>query len=136
MKNKLLVTEQDKVQFRAWLEALRSGNYSQTRHRLQDEDGYCCLGVACEIVIPKNLQVRYTQYELEENSDLECELGNLSGCLPQEYQENCPEWLAQVNDAYAKRNGLNSLVARNDNDKWSFTQIADSLEETFKDELI
>lgn len=28
-----------------WVEALRSGDYKQTRLRLQDKGGYCCLGV-------------------------------------------------------------------------------------------
>lgn len=29
--------------------ALRSGKYEQTHHRLRIDDGYCCLGVACDI---------------------------------------------------------------------------------------
>jgi hypothetical protein len=32
-----------------WVEALRSGHYKQTRGRLRDTQGYCCLGVLCEI---------------------------------------------------------------------------------------
>ncbi len=32
-----------------WVEALESGDYTQTTGRLKDESGYCCLGVACEI---------------------------------------------------------------------------------------
>ena len=34
---------------RLWVEALESGDYKQTTGRLHDDDGYCCLGVACEI---------------------------------------------------------------------------------------
>lgn len=34
-----------------WLQALRSGEYEQTTGCLSDENGYCCLGVLCEIVI-------------------------------------------------------------------------------------
>jgi hypothetical protein len=34
---------------RKWIEALRSGKYTQTRERLKDDVGYCCWGVACEI---------------------------------------------------------------------------------------
>ena len=30
-----------------WIDALRSGDYEQTRNNLQDENGFCCLGVAC-----------------------------------------------------------------------------------------
>jgi len=32
-----------------WVAALRSGRYPQTSNALRDVDGYCCLGVACEI---------------------------------------------------------------------------------------
>lgn len=35
-----------------WLKALRSGEYEQAEGRLYDHknNGYCCLGLACEIV--------------------------------------------------------------------------------------
>lgn len=32
-----------------WVEALRSGEYRQTRGCLHDHKGYCCLGVACDL---------------------------------------------------------------------------------------
>lgn len=35
-----------------WAEALRSGEYFQTRECLHDDDGYCCLGVACKVIDP------------------------------------------------------------------------------------
>ena len=34
---------------RKWVEALRSGKYKQTSGSLHDDNGFCCLGVACEI---------------------------------------------------------------------------------------
>lgn len=36
-----------------WLDALESGDYSQTRNVLQDRRGYCCLGVACDLFAKK-----------------------------------------------------------------------------------
>lgn len=33
----------------AWIAALRSGEYPQTRQALHDKHGYCCLGVLCEL---------------------------------------------------------------------------------------
>lgn len=33
----------------AWVNALRSGNYEQDRERLRSVNGYCCLGVLCDI---------------------------------------------------------------------------------------
>ena len=32
-----------------WIEALRSGEFSQSRSQLRDFDGHCCLGVLCEL---------------------------------------------------------------------------------------
>ena len=32
-----------------WIAALRSGKYKQTTGKLKHEDGFCCLGVLCDI---------------------------------------------------------------------------------------
>jgi hypothetical protein len=32
-----------------WLGALRSGKYRQTRNAVRDEQGFCCLGVLCDV---------------------------------------------------------------------------------------
>ena len=32
-----------------WLDALRSGEYKQTMENLQDSNGFCCLGVLCDL---------------------------------------------------------------------------------------
>lgn len=39
-----------------WLEALRSGEYKQTTGRLRNsqEEGFCCLGVLCDIMEPES----------------------------------------------------------------------------------
>lgn len=36
---------------RRLLEALRSGDYPQTTHALRKDDGFCCLGVLCELAV-------------------------------------------------------------------------------------
>lgn len=36
---------------RKWVEALRSGKYPQSRDFLQNRQGYCCLGVLCELAV-------------------------------------------------------------------------------------
>lgn len=35
-----------------WVAALRSGNYPQSCGYLRKKEGYCCLGVLCEVVDP------------------------------------------------------------------------------------
>ena len=32
-----------------WVSALRSGDYQQTQNYLHKEDGFCCLGVLCDL---------------------------------------------------------------------------------------
>lgn len=34
-----------------WVKELRSGNWPQGRQTLNNDDGYCCLGVLCEIAL-------------------------------------------------------------------------------------
>ena len=46
-----------------WLTALRSGNYNQIAERLASPNGFCCLGVLCEVLeIPKTVGLNI-QYE-------------------------------------------------------------------------
>ena len=40
-----------------WIEALRSGNYKQAEGQLRDNDGFCCIGVACDLL--KNVPIPY-----------------------------------------------------------------------------
>lgn len=41
-----MTIQQDK-----WIEALKSGDYTQTKLNLRDTEGFCCLGVACDLFI-------------------------------------------------------------------------------------
>src|SRR3954467_3257157 len=38
-----------------WVAALRSGEYKQTKSYLHDEQGYCCLGVLCDLAVKDGL---------------------------------------------------------------------------------
>ena len=39
----------NKERIQLWIDALRSGEYTQIQGALRQPDGYCCLGVACDI---------------------------------------------------------------------------------------
>ena len=104
-----------KRQAQKWANALRSGKFEQTTGALQDTSGYCCLGVACEIFIPKNLQRRDT-------------FGHLIGGLPYE-QPCCPEFLRNITDDFGNRIGTyHNFVDLNDSENFSFDMIADLIE--------
>lgn len=97
-----------------WTSALRSGLYQQTRNRLQDENGYCCLGVACKIFISQEKQ-------LLEND-------RIIGSLPF-HQPATPQWIRAVEAIVVSRLGI-TLGGLNDSGK-SFEEIADILESLF-----
>jgi hypothetical protein len=103
-------------ELKTWIAALRSGEYKQTTGSLQDYKGYCCLGVACKVLIPKD------QLELNTN-------GDLFGTLPID-QSHPPEWLKDINRDFSEKTGR-SLSVLNDTDGLSFNEIADLLEKNY-----
>lgn len=44
-----------------WIEALDSGDYPKTTGRLKDEEGYCCLGVLCELYRKRRHRGKWVQ---------------------------------------------------------------------------
>lgn len=108
----------DKAQIRKWIKALRSGKYNQTTGSLQDDSGYCCLGVACVTLIPKK------------NLKLESFKGDnmLQGTNSKD-QPNAPEWLKNIQEKWRLKFGDEySPMGLNDTAKYTFDEIADCLE--------
>lgn len=46
-----------------WVEALRSGEYAQAQTRLVTSDGYCCLGVLCDLAVKSGLDIKVTHVD-------------------------------------------------------------------------
>lgn len=103
-----------KEQAQQWADALRSGKFKQTKGTLQDNLGHCCLGVACEIFIPKA--------EIKRD-----ERGEIDGGYP-EHQPNAPIWLKIINDDFYERAGGVWLSRLNDTEGYSFDDIAGIIE--------
>lgn len=118
-----------KADIQKWIDALRFGGYKQTEYTLQDNKGFCCLGVACDIFIPKNKQQK-------------CSFDNyLKGHMPGE-QAAAPQWLKQISDDFYEKTGidlthLNDGTWLNDNkmgdrfEKFTFEEIADLIEAVY-----
>lgn len=114
---------------RKWVAALRSGEYNQCQMRLHIEgDGYCCLGVACEVFIKEGGKL--TKFIQEDPNHLRT--GNIAsydgsyGVLP----KSVTKWLGlahpdgQYIDKMSKISGLTDL-----NDCGAtFKEIADLIE--------
>lgn len=111
--------EIDKKQFLTWIEALRSGKYGQGRGRLQSgENKFCCLGVACKILIP------------DEKQYLDSE-GLMYGGFPSSQPEDAvPKWLRKINSHFEWLTEV-TFFNLNDDHGFTFDEIADLLEAVY-----
>lgn len=110
-----------------WVKALRSGKYKQTTGRLQDGKGYCCLGVACAITIPKSKQekTRNKLKGLDLSGQIHCP--KLLKKIVDEFRYKTDADLIQLNDGkYIYNSNFKGTVY-----KYTFDEIAELLEETF-----
>jgi len=108
------LTTQDFEQIEQWIAALRSGEYKQGRMMLQQLDKYCCLGVACKVIIPKD-KLKFTADGKE-----------IYGSIP-DGQPSAPKWLKEINPAFTLYYG-DSLIFLNDSKEATFTEIANLVE--------
>lgn len=96
-----------------WLQALESGAYPQQDHgRLRDSTGFCCLGVACEVVGVCSSPVDYNA------ANWVVAYGNSeSTAFP-------PAELMDALHLHSGREGAGELMQMNDEMGLSFAQIA------------
>lgn len=107
----------------AFLAALRSGEFEQTNYRLEDEHGYCCLGVGCVIAERHGVEVRRSGLGLVKGDSLS-------------NQPAVQEWLGLYNpygDSLLRDPGyMPALTRLNDTLGRTFNEIADHLEANAK----
>lgn len=95
-----------------WIEALRSGKYEQTKEALHSGDGYCCLGVLCDIS-------RLGSWE-GENYEVPDDLGELRTLKGE---------LEFLRESFGIGNDQErTLIRMNDDDGLNFDAIADYIE--------
>lgn len=121
MTVQLFTREQILEHRKAWLEALRSGNYPQARDQLFDGDGYCCLGVACTV-----LGLEPVDYD---GQSFAYAFGDEKNPVTLPYEGQVWLGLNTGNPAVAFPDGYQSLATLNDDGTWSFEDIADAIEE-------
>lgn len=120
----IIITSEIKENIQTWIKALRSGNYKQLKSQLHkfenDENYYCCLGVACRVLMKEE--------------DLSYDGADIFGGLPTD-QHRAPIWLQSINDDFEEKVG-HSLSRLNDTYNYSFDMIADLLEIIYIHEAI
>lgn len=102
-----------------WVEALRSGDYEQGVHHLRGEDGYCCLGVACDLYRQRG---GGEWVQLEGRNWSRWAFGNKRHDLP----SNVQAWLGLASPS-GDFGDNDALVIRNDHSQ-PFPEIADLIE--------
>lgn len=90
----------------AWMDALKSGEYKKTKGVLHTENGFCCLGVACDL------------RDREGWEKLGMGTYRFMSC-----SSYMPEVIMQ--DLALLEKGHSALMRYNDTDNLDFTQIAD-----------
>lgn len=113
---------------KAWIEALRSGAYAQTRGALKVSRGYCCLGVLCDLYA-REYGIEWQRDEMHYNG---YKLLGEESTLPKEVME----WagLSSADPCLDGKTGPlhgTTLAWANDKLKWNFILIADALEKNF-----
>jgi hypothetical protein len=103
-------------EMRIWIDALLSDDYEQTTGALQDNTGYCCIGVGCKVLIPAD-KIRYKEGSLR---------SKLIAGGDSMIQSHAPDWFKLINDDFELRHGI-GLIALNDNEGYTFKQIAQLL---------
>lgn len=97
----------NKGNVRKWVKALRSGRYKQIHGQLYNEEGYCCLGVACRVAGMRPFGESF---------------GEESAVLP----KRAMRWLGVEDDN--PKIGRFAAATLNDEKGYSFSQIADAIE--------
>lgn len=100
--------------FTLWINSLRSGNYEQGKGKLERNGQFCCLGVACEVVID--------DYQGMEQ-------GMPSGSY------DAPKWLRYINNEVQVFAG-DALTRANDTMGATFDEIADTLEAIYVHQVL
>jgi hypothetical protein len=101
-----------------WVAALRSGDYPQTQNELCNSEGYCCLGVLCDIV-------DNTKWKNSEDGVISYDFGD-----SQHNEFPAIRWLVNVSLGYVTAQYLSTL---NDEKHYDFHDIAQWITDNVKE---
>jgi len=108
-----------------WVEALRSGKYNQSKgflHRtLEDNNGFCCLGVLCDISGLGHWDT-YGSYEVYRTGSFVADITLPYGVML---------W-AGMKDASGDREGKKLPLSTLNDNGYSFSRIADIIEKEWE----
>ena len=105
-----------------WIRALRSDKYKQTTSILRDGpgEGYCCLGVLCDIIDPEGWGAESDDYDYEDYESKWTYKGDVE-------EDTLPVSLRKRLNI--ENQHVETLINMNDTENKSFTEIADWIQE-------
>jgi hypothetical protein len=108
-----------------WVAALRSGEYAQTKNCLRNDEGFCCLGVLCDIYA-KDTE---TEWVPEKDNKPEFIFLDRIGTPPTQVQDwsGFPSRTGYLNDIKNRDGITEELTVLNDSG-FTFNQIADVIQ--------
>lgn len=115
------MSEVNTERVKLWIDALRSGEYTQIKSQLgRDGEGYCCLGVACEVAIQNGLDIERV-VQSNGTIDFDGERGELT--------DTVAEWYGFDGNGVELED--TTAISLNDDDEYTFVQIADKVERVY-----
>lgn len=111
---------------KAWVEALRSGEYKKIKGRLCNFKGHCVLGVGLEVLIKRGYDIRKVSPRV--NSSF-ARFNGAAGSLPLEAQDAFG--VDSTGRIQYPVKGIASLLTLNDATDYTFDQLADVIEDQF-----
>lgn len=135
-----MLTASEVVNLNVWVAALRGGAYPQAKDFLRSEDGFCCLGVMCDIEnssawIEETLnemnswQYEDRNYDIYPPVDVLWKYGVFEGDTA-EYVDGNTTWKESLR-RFVETGNVACLAMANDKGA-KFSDIADAIEEFIK----
>ena len=116
---------------KAWVAALRSGNYDQTENYLRVGNNYCCLGVLCDLGSGKwrkPTEMEFNSHCLPDTAKIYCPVGGFVGGPEKDIGTMPPTTVIEASGI--TKDDMSALTELNDTG-CSFDEIADFIEEHF-----
>lgn len=124
-----------------WIDALRSGWYDQGSEKLRSDQGYCCLGVLCDLYTQETKMVGWEFRGYDENEHLPQDYWYFDGeseFLPESVKEwagfnvNNPSVRVDVTDNDDEDNWFYTDEIANLNDSgYTFNELSELIEQQF-----
>lgn len=115
------------VNIRKWVRALRTTKKRQATGFLHTNDGFCCLGIACEVALRNGVKIKVERDSDSSDDDFCVSYGGNSSLLPPKVRAFFGFKEMDPTIAFDEGGSVTASTA-NDDKKWNFRKIADAVE--------